>query len=220
MALPNPLTLRHKILSTNISFTSFQLQGERERQEDFVHSDSEDTFVLADGEEKESGKLCAESAIWTIQLAKKRFAYWKDKRLLGGRIARSVNLALYKSGLSSTLTVLLFGETQFYIYNIGNSQIYLFKNEILTLLTQLDDQVLGIEKKAPVPFFYADKLHKNDIFLLCSDGVGDFIKEKDVKKILSSDKPLLQQTKELITLAKKKGSTDNMTVCLVKYIVY
>jgi len=244
MLLPDPLHLKHTILKTSVLSSAFQLQGNRPRQEDYVFYDSTDTFIIADGmggmdHGDIAGKLAVESATWAIHLAKQRISYWKDKKLLGGRVFRSVNWTLYnkrresgfESGLGSTLTILLFGEKQFYLYSVGDSPAYLYRDKKIRLLTPLDrdprgylTKAIGISKNAPPEFFFTDKIEGNDLFLLSSDGVADHLSETKMEEILlkagDSKEEIDEAVKNVVISAEKQGSKDNMTACIIKCIVY
>ncbi len=244
MRLPDPLGIKHTILSHSLCIASYQALGERSEQQDFFLTDNDNTFVLADGMSglpygDIAGKLTADSALWSIQLAKQRFAYWKDKKLLGGRIMRSVNWTVFKKGqqlgstkgIGSTLTIIVFGEKQFYIYSIGDSPAYVLREKKLYILTPKDrnedgyhTKAIGIQKTAPKEFFYTDQLLANDLFLLASDGVADYISTENLQKILSKTLDTMescnQSCKQIIGEAERFGSKDNMTACIIKNLVY
>jgi serine/threonine protein phosphatase PrpC len=54
-----------------------------------------------------------------------------------------------------------------------------------------------------------------DMLLLCSDGLTDLVKAKDMKRILDSQTSLPQKAKALIDAANNAGGKDNITVVLV-----
>ena len=58
-------------------------------------------------------------------------------------------------------------------------------------------------------------LQKDDIFLLCSDGLSNMVKRKDFQKILSNFAPM-DASRELIELANENGGEDNITAMIVK----
>lgn len=51
-------------------------------------------------------------------------------------------------------------------------------------------------------------------FLLCSDGLWECVPEEQLKETLSRDIPLNEMTDILIKTALKKGSDDNISVCI------
>ncbi|WNO11209.1 PP2C family protein-serine/threonine phosphatase [Teredinibacter sp. KSP-S5-2] len=56
---------------------------------------------------------------------------------------------------------------------------------------------------------------KNDLVLLCSDGLTDKVDSDTIKSILDSSKSLPEMSKRLVTAALEKGGHDNITVQLI-----
>lgn len=59
------------------------------------------------------------------------------------------------------------------------------------------------------------KLSDNETILICSDGLSDYVGEKDMKNILLKKAPMRKKLSELIALAIKNGSRDNITAVAV-----
>ena len=59
---------------------------------------------------------------------------------------------------------------------------------------------------------------KDDIFLLCTDGLTDYIINSDIKKIIENSKDCKTICENLINKAKNNGSSDNITALAVKII--
>src|ERR1043166_2684696 len=60
--------------------------------------------------------------------------------------------------------------------------------------------------------------HKNDVFLLCSDGLSNKVPAAEMQRIVTENFDELQNAcVELVTLANKKGGEDNITVILAKF---
>ena len=55
-----------------------------------------------------------------------------------------------------------------------------------------------------------------DILLLCSDGLHGALEDEEIVSILSSEQSLDEMCKELVQLALSNGSTDNITLVLVR----
>jgi serine/threonine protein phosphatase PrpC len=125
--------------------------------------------------------------------------------------------------------------------HVGDSRIYRLHDNTLTKLTHDHSLIFDLlktrhlEEDEPMPSPYKNvitkalgpssylepevdtcPLNKNDIFLLCSDGLSDFVSEKRIKKTLLEDLPLEEKGKKLITLAKQRKSQDNITLVLIK----
>ena len=59
-------------------------------------------------------------------------------------------------------------------------------------------------------------LHSGDLYLLCSDGLSDFISHRELSSLLSSNNFLEQMGKDLLSTALKNGSNDNITLLLIR----
>lgn len=59
-------------------------------------------------------------------------------------------------------------------------------------------------------------LEKNDIFLICSDGLNDMLSNDDITEILSQKGKPKRLAKRLVKQAVQNGGTDNITVILVQ----
>lgn len=55
-----------------------------------------------------------------------------------------------------------------------------------------------------------------DLLLICSDGLSDMVNKQEMTAILTSRSPLNSKAEQLITSANKNGGRDNITVVLVK----
>ncbi len=145
------------------------------------------------------------------------------------------------SGMGTTLCCLFLHEGQAILGHVGDSRIYCLRNNRLKQLTEdhsLINELLAMhamtEEEAPHfpykhiltkaigtnalidPTVYVTSLSSGDLYLLCSDGLTNFVKDQEIYTILSSDLSLKDQSQQLVDLAKNHGGGDNITVLLVK----
>lgn len=144
-------------------------------------------------------------------------------------------------GMGTTLCCLHIGEGEAHFGHVGDSRIYRLRQGKLERLTKdhslvakLIDQgqlteeeagkselkhvvtrAIGLERNIK-PSFGSSQLLAGDIFLLCSDGLTDGVKESEIANILQAPATLETMTQGLIAAAKKKGGRDNITVILVR----
>ena len=59
------------------------------------------------------------------------------------------------------------------------------------------------------------KLEENDIILISTDGLSDYLSDEEIKEILTKNIPHRKKLKELVELAMKNGSKDNITAIIV-----
>jgi len=151
-------------------------------------------------------------------------------------------------GMGTTVTAILFHGPNLIIGNVGDSRVYMINNNHIFQLTRdhtwvqyklangfysrqdavKDPQrnaltiAVGIEPELPVDVFNY-RICKNDIFLLCSDGLHGRVSDKDMLQIVQQHIPdpdncLVEDAdkavKALIQLANDNGGNDNISVIL------
>ena len=142
--------------------------------------------------------------------------------------------------MGTTFVCILISECSCIIANIGDSRGYRFRNGKLLQITQDHSLVnelvksgaitkeeaknhpqknviiktLGINKDAQMDR-HTLRIQRDDIFLLCSDGLSKLISDDEIIKILNNKKSSLdEKCNKLIEKAKNNGGTDNITVIL------
>ncbi len=146
-----------------------------------------------------------------------------------------------KSGFRgwTTATAALFVEGKFYVAHVGDSRAYRFKKNHLQQITEdhlysellirqgvitredvrthcIRDNLLraiGNEENIEVDLF-VDKLQKDDVILLCTDGVWIFVEDTDIERIIRENPPK-DVVGHLINQANARGGPDNATAILV-----
>lgn len=152
-------------------------------------------------------------------------------------------LGLTKSeyeGMGTTLCLLAFFEQEAVIGHVGDSRIYRFRKKLerLTEDHSLVQELMNmegesVENKSFIPIKnvltraigtyptvepeinYFD-YELGDLFLLCSDGLTNYVTDEQITKILSRKEALTVSGEGLIRLAKQQGGGDNVTVVLVQ----
>ena len=66
------------------------------------------------------------------------------------------------------------------------------------------------------PYTTCIKLKKNDLFLLCSDGLTDMVDDYAIESVLKSALTLDEKTEALYEAAVHNGGRDNVTILLVE----
>jgi len=145
----------------------------------------------------------------------------------------------------TTLAVLYIRNNKVISYNIGDSRIYLCRKGDLYLLSEdhteaqrlvnqgkLDEHSarhhksknrltshLGIfpEEMAIKPYVSKEiKLKRNDLLLVCSDGLTDMVSDDGIREIMTRDDlDTSGIAKELAATAQENGGKDNTTVIVV-----
>ena len=145
-------------------------------------------------------------------------------------------------GMGTTIVVLQFYNNSFSLAHIGDSRCYRVradKFEQITkdhsLLQELIDRgfytpeearksmnknlvtrALGIDPVV-MPDIQEDIVLKNDIYLLCSDGLTDLVEDEDIYLTIKQFSANLEEAaKQLITKANQNGGKDNISVMLCR----
>src|SRR6188474_1678777 len=135
---------------------------------------------------------------------------------------------------------------KFYYAHIGDTRLYLFRDNSLVKITKdhsfvgfLEDsgrlsetEAMNHPKRNEINKALGFTMMMNadeelietgespflpgDILLLCSDGLSDMVRSDQITSILSNTGSLDEKAKELITLANNAGGKDNITVVLVQ----
>ena len=142
-------------------------------------------------------------------------------------------------GMGTTLTALLIARERAYLAHVGDSRCYLFRDGKCIQLTEdhswVNEQVrAGLMKKEDakdsrfkhiitrsVGFERAVQVDGNtvavapgDCFLLCSDGLSNYIEGEELGRLMASSF-YRQLPQLLVQLANDRGGDDNVTVVLI-----
>ncbi|MGD8257298.1 MAG: Stp1/IreP family PP2C-type Ser/Thr phosphatase [Desulfobacterales bacterium] len=142
-------------------------------------------------------------------------------------------------GMGCTAELLAFSDEDFILGHIGDSRTYRLRKGLLEQLTQdhtlvqqqLDEGLISREniKQHPLrnvifravglteeidPDLLKGKTNSEDLFLLCSDGLTDLVRDDQIQEILCSDRDIQSKAQELIEKANDAGGYDNITVVL------
>ena len=143
-------------------------------------------------------------------------------------------------GMATTLAVVYAKEGRAYIGNIGDSRVYLYRDGDLVQLTEdhtyvntllkagiiskeqaeTDDRknvitkALGADNTVEPDFFQVN-IMKDDIFLICTDGLSDEVDNQGMIDVLKENKSMSDVCNKMIEKANSNGGHDNITViCL------
>jgi protein phosphatase len=146
-----------------------------------------------------------------------------------------------QKGMATTVVILYVHGNKAYVTNVGDSRAYLVRahqihqiTEDHTVVNQLVKggkisrkeaevhpmsnvitKAIGAEKDIS-PDYYLIDLSKDDILLLCSDGLYSEVKEDEIIKTCLSGETMHQVCNNLIEIANEHNGNDNITVICVK----
>ena len=144
-------------------------------------------------------------------------------------------------GMATTAVIAYVRDDTAYISNIGDSRAYIFREGRLTRITtdhtyvneliskgviteeeaenhkqkNVITKALGTETLAD-PDFYRASLNKDDILLLCSDGLYGEVSTEEIENVLMAGAGMNDTCAMLVDEAIKHGGRDNITVVCIK----
>lgn len=144
-------------------------------------------------------------------------------------------------GMGTTLEICLIYNNKVFIGHIGDSRIYRIRKSFIRKLTQDHSYVQKLVKEGTItqeqavnhpqknmlmkalgcnafaePDVMVKGFLKDDVLVMCSDGLSNLVSQEEIYKISSKD--IERAPKELVELANIRGGYDNITVVVIKNI--
>lgn len=145
------------------------------------------------------------------------------------------------SGMGTTLVTGVFRGADLVIGHIGDSRCYRLRQGELVQITRdhslLQEQIdaglltpeqaalsmnknlvtraLGVDD-AVLLEVHEHSVEPGDVYLMCSDGLSDMVRDQEISKILQQPLPPEQRANALVDTANAHGGRDNITVLLVQ----
>ena len=145
-----------------------------------------------------------------------------------------------KQRIGTTASMLLFSEDQYFLCNIGDSPIFLFRENQLQPIfhehTEKENylrlhgvnavlpkkkfkltQNIGIfpEEMEIEPYVASGKIKSSDRYLITSDGLTDMVTEEVITETLGKKMSSAKTVKTLLQLALDNGGKDNTTIICI-----
>ena len=145
-------------------------------------------------------------------------------------------------GMGTTVTLAYIVDDKANIAHVGDSRAYIIRNKAITLLTCdhsyvgelvrsgeiTQEQAMAHPKRNMLmraigtsPEIDIDlleiNLKKNDILLLCTDGLSNHLRDEEMLQSVLKGENLQEATDNMMEIAYKKGANDNITVLLTQY---
>lgn len=196
--------------------------------------------VLADGiSTSEVSAIASESAVksfltdyyctsdsWSVKTSAQRVIAATNS-WLHAQTRQSQYLYDKDRGYVCTLSAMIIKSTTAHIFHIGDARIYRVTGQNLEQLTE-DHRViissqqsylgraLGINPQIEIDY-RALKIEKGDLFLLATDGVYEHVNGRFVAETIGkNDSDLDGAARTIVEEAKRQGSSDNLTVQIVR----
>ena len=154
----------------------------------------------------------------------------------GQKTLTAINLKLFKKshefvqeekGYLCTFSCVVVKSQIAHFFHVGDSRVYLFRAGSLSCLSRdhtvklskdkyILSRAVGMDNCLQIDYGKRPLL-RDDILLLTTDGIHDFLSDADITQVLSSPSGLADKTFRLRELALQNGSDDNLS-CVVANI--
>lgn len=217
-------------------------------------------YTIADGMGgHKAGEIAAKEAVNELITSAVEFlSPPKENVLTQKEIIKSIEMAIAKAnhrvyslgqdnesfkGMGTTMCLLYFNKNYVTYAHVGDSRIYLFRNNNLLQLTKDHSLIEKLQKQRKIkkndfipknykniitkaigislniaPDIKYKKILPNDRFFMCTDGLSDYLPENEIISILKEKLSIKHLVKKLIEAAKNKGSRDNISTMLIDVI--
>lgn len=208
-------------------------------------------FIVADGMGGHlGGEIASRLAVDVISRT-----YYSEKAEIQDALRNAIleaNSAIYSEaykdknllGMGTTCTALVIQDDSAIAAHVGDSRLYLVRDNEIYLMTEDHSAVMQLVKRGVISlnqarhhpeknvilralgshpivevatWKYPFPLRVGDKFILCSDGLYDLVEDEEIKRALTEKEPHTA-CEDLIALAKKRGGHDNITVGIVSVI--
>lgn len=219
-----------------------------------TRADHFELAILADGMGgHNAGDVASEMAISEMQrlfeqAAAEDLATAELRKLWLAKTVSHINAEIYRysllhegcQGMGTTLIAAIFDKLQCTISHVGDSRVYHFTQEEVTLITRDHSYVnilvesgeiseeeaqhhpqknfilkaLGTERSIQ-PDFYDVTLRPHSYLLICSDGLSNKLSVAEMVAIITLPLSLQEKGKKLVQLANDSGGEDNISLVLL-----
>lgn len=146
-------------------------------------------------------------------------------------------------GMGTTLVVATIIEHTLYFANVGDSRLYLIRDEIKQLskdhslveemvrLGGINEEeakhhpdkniitrAIGAKDDVEVDFFEY-RLQKGDVILMCTDGLTNMVDDDEIFRIVKGGRDIVETAMQLVEKANENGGKDNIGIVLVEPFV-
>lgn len=218
------------------------------------HPNIPNTFIIADGMGgHSSGELASSMAVEFAEeyILKNPDIFSQEEDVLSGIdvLVKEANNAIFSRGLESqsdfgmgtTFIVVIMLKKNIYIGHVGDSRVYLIRDNTIQKLTtdhsyieellkngsltreeaenhpkrNIITRALGCEKKVLADLI-SFEIRDGDTLILCTDGLTNMLTDEEILDTITKEADPESSCDKLIHWANERGGVDNVTVIVIK----
>ncbi|GAB6152365.1 Stp1/IreP family PP2C-type Ser/Thr phosphatase [Desulfosporosinus burensis] len=219
----------------------------KNNEDSFLVISSAGLYAVADGMGgHQAGEVASSTALHELEKIVPQLAKLEEQALEKGltEAFAQANQVIYEAstnqpenaGMGTTLTVLLICNSEVVIAHVGDSRAYLWRDEVLTLLTTDHSLVGELVRLGQISLEEAKKhpqrnvlmravgvdpsvevdcqtmgLQTGDVFLLCTDGFSNMISDQELTEEFLEPGAWEERLEKLRQVTLERGAPDNFT---------
>lgn len=145
------------------------------------------------------------------------------------------------NGMGTTIVAATINGDKLCVGNVGDSRLYIINNRDIKQITRdhslveemvrmgglkrelarthpdknIITRAIGASDEVEVDFFELT-LEKDDVILMCSDGLTNMIEDEEIRMIMQGQRDIVEKAESLIKAANNNGGKDNIAVVIVE----
>lgn len=211
----------------------------RQNNEDNFFCDaSRKLFMVADGLGGHSaGEVASEMAVKHISTGELKNVDDLVERITEANVSVYSEAQNLKNDMATTISSLFIYDGTAHIGHVGDSRIYLIREENVYCITDdhtpvmeslkagiitpeqakhhplrhMLSRTIGTQPQVDIDVITVE-LEEKDAFVLCTDGLSNMLEEKDIYTVYRNSKDSSDAVKNMVDLANHRGGADNITV--------
>lgn len=145
------------------------------------------------------------------------------------------------NGMGTTIVAASIQDGELCVANVGDSRLYIVNRREIRQITRdhsyveemvrlgeikreqarshpdknIITRAVGAMEDIDIDFFKV-KLNRDDIVLMCSDGLTNMIEDEEIRMILEGQRDIVEKAEGLVNAANNNGGKDNIAVVLIE----
>lgn len=169
------------------------------------------------------------------------FVLEKAIKAANGFIRKKAEEEIELNGMGTTVVAATIDGDKLCVANVGDSRLYIINKRDIKQITRdhslveemvrmgglkremarnhpdknIITRAIGAQEDVEVDFFELT-LEKDDVILMCSDGLTNMIEDEEIRMIMQGQRDIVEKAESLIKAANNNGGKDNIAVVIVE----